>query len=248
MERYAFKYFLLVTLLVALAAVEFWKTSVPSAARNQEYSKAADASHQGKLSFLALGDSYTIGESVAPEDRWPEQLAIRMRKLGADVSDPVIIARTGWTTGDLLRAISEAKPAGNFTLVTLLIGVNNQFQGRPEAEYREQFTTILKKAIFLAGGDASRVLVLSIPDWGATPFGAQYDSRKIGTEIDQFNQINREESARARVVYVDVTAKSRGATTRPELMAFDALHYSGTGYAEWVDACVGPVMRAMGAK
>src|SRR5438067_10686581 len=178
---------------------------------------------------LALGDSYTIGESVAEADRWPNQLA---RALG--IAQPEIIAKTGWTTDELSSAIDKADPHGPYALVTLLIGVNNQYRGRDAEQYRREFVALLGRAIGFAGGNASHVIVISIPDWGVTPFAANRDRAKIGAEIDHFNAINREETLRAKARYVDITPVSRRAATDPTLVAGDGLHPSGTMYAQWV--------------
>ena len=179
--------------------------------------------------YLALGDSYTIGESVDPSERFPVQLA-RALNLG----EPQIIAKTGWTTDELNAAIDEANPQGPFDLVTLLIGVNNQYRGRSADEYRTQFVGLLQRAIGFAGGDASRVIVVSIPDWGVTPFAEGRDRAKIAREIDQFNAINREEAQRAGAKWVDITPISR--RNDPGLVAADGLHPSGRQYTEWVKA------------
>ena len=192
--------FVVAILALGLASAAIYRHSQPlPTADGGGFDPPAPASpaYQGKLHFLALGDSYTIGESVQPDLRWPVQLASRIRKDGIDLSDPLIIARTGWTTGDLLDAIHQAKLSGKFDLVTLLIGVNNQFQGRSEDEYRTQFVELLTEAISLADGHAQRVVVFSIPDWGATPFGHQYDSIQIAAAIDRFNAINRRETGKA---------------------------------------------------
>lgn len=181
---------------------------------------------QPSTRYLALGDSYTIGESVAAEERFPDQLA---RTLG--IADPQIIAKTGWTTDELNAAIDAADPQGPFDLVTLLIGVNNQYRGRGADEYRTQFAALLQRAIGFASGDAKRVIVVSIPDWGVTPFAGDRDRAKIAREIDQFNAINREEAQRAAAHYVDITPISRRAD--PALVAADGLHPSGKQYAEW---------------
>jgi lysophospholipase L1-like esterase len=188
----------------------------------------------GDLRFLALGDSYTIGESVAADDRWPMQLAASLRAEGISVADPTIIAQTGWTTANLSDAIDRAKPVGPYPLVGLLIGVNNQFQGRGADEYRKQYADLVQRSIGFAGGDASHVIVLSIPDWGATPFAAGQDRAKIGAEIDRFNAICREETVRAGARYVDVTPISRQAPKDAALVAEDGLHPSAKMYAEWV--------------
>ena len=188
------------------------------------------------IRFLCLGDSYTIGESVSAAERWPAQLAAALRTRGLEVADPVIIARTGWTTDELDAAIDGSDPKSPFDIVTLLIGVNNQYRGRSAEEYREQFRGLLARAIGFAGGRANRVIVLSIPDWGVTPFAGDRDRTKIGSEIDQFNRINKEETRRAGARYVDITPISREAAGNPALTAGDGLHPSGEMYRRWVEA------------
>lgn len=185
------------------------------------------------MNYLALGDSYTIGEGVAADERWPHQLAALLRADGLALSDPQIIATTGWTTDELSAAIDRANPQGTYELVSLLIGVNNQYRGRDREEYRAQFAALLARAIAFAGGDPSRVVVLSIPDWGVTPFAALRDRAAIASEIDAFNAINRDEADKAGVHYVDVTPISRQAAQEPSLLAADGLHPSGTMYAAW---------------
>jgi undecaprenyl-diphosphatase len=184
---------------------------------------------QKQARYLALGDSYTIGESVDVSERFPVQLARAM-----NLSEPQIIAKTGWTTDELNAAIDAANPQGPFDLVTLLIGVNNQYRGRSADEYRTQFTALLQRAIGFAGGNASHVIVVSIPDWGVTPFAEGRDRAKIAREIDQFNAINREEAKRAGAKWVDITPISR--RDDRALVAGDGLHPSGKQYAEWVKA------------
>ena len=183
--------------------------------------------------YLALGDSYTIGESVGVEERWPHQLVARLRERGVNVATPEIVARTGWTTDELSGAIAEANPQGPYDLVTLLIGVNNQYRGRDVEQYRGEFTALLRQAIVFAGGDARRVVVVSIPDWGVTPFAKERDTTKIATEIDRYNAVNREEASRLGARYVDVTPGSRRAATEASLIAADGLHPSAKMYAEW---------------
>ena len=192
-----------------------------------------DRPSAGKLRFLALGDSYTIGESVSPEQRWPVQLTALLRAEGVSIADPVIIARTGWTTAELQDGIKRADAEGPFDLVTLLIGVNNQFRGRSEDEYQREFVELLNTARTFTGGDPKRVIVLSIPDWGVTPFGRRSDPKRVGEAIDRFNAINREETVRLGARYVDVTPISRRAPQDPGLIADDGLHPSGAMYAEW---------------
>src|SRR6267378_4763448 len=129
--------------------------------------------------YLALGDSYTIGERVEPGERWPAQLASLLRHEGLAALEPEIIARTGWTTDELMADIERAAPEGRFDLVSLLIGVNDQYRGRDAEEYRGPFRTLLERAVAFAGGEAGRVVVVSIPDWGATPFARGRDRARI---------------------------------------------------------------------
>lgn len=196
------------------------------------------------MHYLALGDSYTIGEGVATEERWPVQLATRLRQAGIAIEDPTIIARTGWTTDELIAGIKRQQPQGPFDLVSLLIGVNNQFRGREEAEYREQFRSLLQTAIAFAGGDTNHVLVLSIPDWGVTPFARGRNGAEIASAIDRFNAINQAESELAGVHYADITPISRQAAADLTLLADDELHPSGKMYAQWV-ALVLPIVKAV---
>jgi lysophospholipase L1-like esterase len=187
------------------------------------------------IRLLALGDSYTIGESVDAASRWPVQLAALLEARGRAV-DLRIIARTGWTTGELWQAIRQDPPAGTYDLVTLLIGVNDEYRGGSPEQYRQDFRFLLGKAIGYAGGQPDHVVVVSIPDWGVTPY-AQNDPRppaQIAGEIDAFNAVNRDEAARAGARYVDVTPFSRTAPADPALLAGDGLHPSAKMYAGWV--------------
>jgi lysophospholipase L1-like esterase len=190
------------------------------------------------LSFLALGDSYTIGESVDSALRWPVQLSRRLRGAGIPIADPVVLARTGWTTDELAAAMDAAGPLGTYDLVSLLIGVNDQYRGRGPEEYRGQFSELLDRAIGLAGGRPNGVLVLSIPDWGVMPFAAGRNREAIAGEIDAFNAVNLRESRRRGVHYLDVTAISREAGTDSSLVAGDGLHPSGAQYTRWVHAAL----------
>jgi len=180
---------------------------------------------------LALGDSYTIGESVAAADRWPNQLVRQLRQRKVPVVDPDIIAKTGWTTDELSSALDKWMPRDSYSLVTLLIGVNNQYRGRDPEQYRKEFAQLLQRAIGFAGGNAKRVVVVSIPDWGVTPFAANRDRAKIAAEIDRFNAINAEETKRAGAKYADITPLSR---KNPTLVSPDGLHPSAEMYAQWV--------------
>jgi lysophospholipase L1-like esterase len=197
------------------------------------------------IRYLALGDSYTSGESVDESSRWPVQLAGALRNAGFDVGDPIIIAETGWTTGDLTDAIEQSDPQPPFGLVTLLIGVNNQYQGRSEDEYRTQFVALLNRSIELAGGKPGHVVVLSIPDWGVTPFAQRMGASPtaVAAAIDRFNAINQAETKKAGARYVDITPVSR---SHPDLIAGDGLHPSREMYARWVESALPVAEAALG--
>ena len=209
--------------------------------------RGAPAGSRGELRFLALGDSYTIGEGVAPGERWPVQLATLIRARGVAVADPQIVARTGWTTGELSAGIDQADPRPPFALVTILIGVNDQFRGRPTEEYRANLRALLRRAVAFAGGDARRVVVLSIPDWGATPFAAGRDRARIAREIDAFNAIGRAEAQAAGAAYVDVTAESRSDAADPASIGPDGLHPSARMYGRWTELALPAALAALHA-
>lgn len=197
------------------------------------------------IRYLALGDSYTIGESVSEGERWPMQLADRLQADGIH-AEVTIIARTGWTTDELWQGIQAQTIEPPYDLVSLLIGVNNQYRGRDINEYREQFVFLLNKAIEYAGGRTERVIVLSIPDWGVTPYAEGRDRTQIAREIDAYNAVNREESLRAGVRYVDVAPASRLAVNDVSLLAADGLHPSGKMYSLWTDLAYPLVLAMLG--
>ena len=188
-----------------------------------------------EATFLALGDSYTIGEGVPDAGRWPVQLAARLRADGVPVGVPRLIATTGWTTDELSAAMDTAALHGTFGLVTLLIGVNNQYRGRSAAEFRGEFLALLERAVVLAG-DSRRVVAISIPDWGVTAFAQGRDRAAIGHQIDTFNAIAHDETVRAHARWADVTAASRVAGAAPDMLVDDGLHPSASQYTLWVDA------------
>jgi lysophospholipase L1-like esterase len=192
--------------------------------------------------FLALGDSYTIGEAVKPAERWPERAVALLRARGAAIADPEIIARTGWTTDELAAGIAAAAPSGPYEVVSLLIGVNNQYRGRSAEDYRDGFRSLLATAIAFAGARAQRVVVLSIPDWGVTPFAEGRDRAAIGTEIDRFNSVARDEAAREGARFVDITPASR--EPQEDWVASDGLHPSGRQYQRWAELAADPVAAA----
>lgn len=196
------------------------------------------------LRFLALGDSYTIGEGVSPHERWPVQLVALLAEQGVRCAEPEIIAQTGWTTDELASAIVRAAPQAPFDLVSLLIGVNNQYRGRSRDEYRAQFDELLRLAITFAGERPERVLTLSIPDWGVTPFAAERAAVGVSADIDAFNAINREISHALSVHSIDITPISR-AMTDAAMFASDGLHPSGAMYACWAELALPAALRAL---
>ncbi|UKE65142.1 SGNH/GDSL hydrolase family protein [Xanthomonas graminis] len=187
------------------------------------------------LRYLALGDSYTIGEGVADAGRWPLQLAAALRRDGIAIADPQIVATTGWTTDELAAGIDAAAPQGPFALVTLLIGVNNQYRGRALDAYCEQFAALLHRALGFADGQPRRVLAVSIPDWGATAFAQPpaHDPALIGKQIDAFNAAAQACCQAHAVRFVDITAASREGGGSAAMLAADGLHPSAAMYARW---------------
>lgn len=186
----------------------------------------------GASKYLALGDSYTIGESVSERDRWPNQLADLLISDSNHPIDTKIIATTGWRTDNLINAINIAKLKDEYDLVSILIGVNNQYQGKPVDQYAIEFEELLKTSIRLAKGKRENVFVVSIPDYGFTPFG-QKNQSKISKEIDQFNEVNKKISNQYNIKYISITDISRQAISDPSLVAPDGLHPSGKMYSLW---------------
>lgn len=193
------------------------------------------------ITYLALGDSYTIGEAVPAALSFPYQLSAALNKVSYKAADPVIIARTGWTTDELIREINSKALTQKFDFVTLLIGVNNQYRRYNINTYRTEFVQLLNTALTYANGNKKRIFVVSIPDWGVTPFAGGQDANQIAKEIDLYNAINKEESLKAGVSYTDITPISRRAVTDRTLIANDGLHPSGTMYALWVQQLVNEV-------
>ncbi len=184
------------------------------------------------IRYLALGDSYTIGESVEATERFPNQLADFL-KAGGMQTEVTIIAKTGWTTNELWDGIQASEINPPYDLVSLLIGVNNQYRGYDINEYREQFVFLLNKSIEYAGGNPKRVIVLSIPDWGVTPFAHGQGGERIARDIDAFNAANRAETEKAGAQYINITPISREVAHDVTLIAGDGLHPSGKMYLEW---------------
>ncbi|MFM8743937.1 MAG: SGNH/GDSL hydrolase family protein [Cytophagales bacterium] len=184
--------------------------------------------------YLALGDSYTIGESVSEAERWPNQLRDSLNKKGYAIGKPTIIATTGWRTDNLKNAMNIAQLKPEYDLVSLLIGVNNQYQGKSSDQYAIEFEELMKTAIHLAKGRKENVFVVSIPDYGFTPFGKP-KQEAITKAIDLFNEINARITYKYKVQYFNITEISRDGLTDPSLVAGDGLHPSGKMYAQWVE-------------
>ncbi|WP_316746487.1 SGNH/GDSL hydrolase family protein [Pedobacter gandavensis] len=199
------------------------------------------------LTYLAIGDSYTIGEALPLSGSFPHQLRKGLKEKGLQVGTPLIIAKTGWTTAELQEGIKAAALQSKFDIVTLLIGVNNQYRGASKNVYRTEFRDLLEKAIAFAGGKKSHVFVVSIPDWGATPFGRQSgrDTETIAQEIDAFNAINREETLAEGVSYTDITPASRLAKSDESLIASDGLHPSEKMYKDWADQLEPKILKGL---
>ncbi len=199
------------------------------------------------IAYLALGDSYTIGEGAAHADCWPVQLAGLARTHGLQLAEPEIIAQTGWTTAELQEAIAAS---GNhhhdYGLVSLLIGVNNQYRGQSLALYRAEFQQLLATAQGYAGGQAGRVVVLSIPDWGQTPFAEGQDRApaQLSHEIDQFNAVAQAECQAAGVAFVGITDLTRAAAGDARQFTSDGLHYTGPQMRQWATRAL-PVVQAL---
>jgi lysophospholipase L1-like esterase len=198
--------------------------------------------------LLALGDSYVAGEGVPRDASWPVQLKRRLVESGTPIGDSAALARTGWTTADLRAALAGAPLRLPFDLVLLQIGVNDQFQGRDPEAFRRDFVALLDTALELSGGRPKRVLVLSIPDWSVTPFGAHGDQERTRREIERFNEIERQETGRLGLAFVDVTTSSRQAARDRGLVAGDGLHPSERLHALWSDLLLGRARAALAAK
>jgi lysophospholipase L1-like esterase len=201
--------------------------------------------------YLALGDSYTIGEGVGAEDRWPVRLAVALRSSGIPIDEPRIIARTGWTTGELLEAMANTSPRlpADHDLVTLLIGVNDQYRGYGVDAFRSGFEALLARAVELGANEARRVVVVSIPDWSVTPFARSdpRDRSAISAEIDAFNAVAQRLAKAARAAFVSVTADSRHAAHDGRLLAPDGLHPSASMYDSWMQMILPAARHALGA-
>jgi lysophospholipase L1-like esterase len=203
------------------------------------------STHAKSYTYLALGDSYTIGEQVADQDNFPAQAVQMLGNEGVLVQAPKIIAKTGWTTDELQADINKAHITENYDFVTLLIGVNNQYRGRSVIEYAKEFEALLKQAIGFAGNNTTHVIVLSIPDWGATPFGATRDRNQITHEIDNYNATNKLIAEKYKVRYIDITPGTRDALQDLSLLTTDGLHPSAKEYARWAKKVAGVIKESL---
>jgi lysophospholipase L1-like esterase len=191
------------------------------------------AKMHSSYTLLCLGDSYTIGEMVLPNENFPTQTFKLLRNSGYDFETPEIVAKTGWTTDELQNAINNHHFKNSYDFVTLLIGVNNQYRGGMIEDYKPQFESLLKKAIEFAKGKADHVIVLSIPDWGVTPFAKDRNRNEIAKQIDKYNKVNEEISSAFHVNYIDITPGTRESGSDLSLLASDGLHPSAKEYARW---------------
>jgi lysophospholipase L1-like esterase len=183
--------------------------------------------------YLALGDSYTMGEKVQPGESFPSQVTSILNEKGYAFEKPRIVAQTGWTTDELQAAINNSKLNTPYDFVTLLIGVNNQYRGRKATDYKFQFEALLKQALQFANNDSSHVIILSIPDWGATPFADGRDRKQIATEINEYNSANKLLAGKYKVPYINITGGTREAAKDLSLLTSDGLHPSGKEYSRW---------------
>jgi len=186
------------------------------------------------LVFLALGDSYTAGTSELKINSWPEQLVRELSKKKIAIKAPTIIAGAGWTTEKLISEIEKNNPKADYDLVSLLIGVNNQYRGMDFEVFKKDFPILIETAIKLAQNDPSNVFVLSIPDWGVMPFAKFKDREKISSEIAKYNALIKQETEKRNIYYFDITKNSKNALFDKNLIASDSLHPSKKMYKSWV--------------
>lgn len=196
-------------------------------------------------SYLAIGDSYTIGEQVDFAENFPNQTVQMLRRSGFAFYAAEIIAKTGWTTDELSNAIENTTTLENYDIVSLLIGVNNQYRGRSATEFKIEFEHLLQKAIQFSGNRPDRVFVLTIPDWGVTPFAERRDRKKVAEEIDQYNEICKTSSAAFKTHFIGITASQRADGNKQEFLAPDGLHPSGNEYKKWATQLADGIIKAL---
>jgi lysophospholipase L1-like esterase len=238
----------LLYLLLSILLVSCTQGSSPAVLEISETQESEDTAvpqqtdlPEQTVRFLALGDSYTIGQGVSEDERWPIQLAARLDEQGIE-TQVMIVARTGWTIENLLFNLAIEPPEGTYDFVLLLIGVNNQFRGGEPEGYRIRFKELLELAIRFAGDKPQNVIVLSIPDWEVTPYAERMPPRSLEFDIDDFNAVNLQEAQSYDARYVDITPISRRVTKDKELVAPDGLHPSGAMYALWVEELLPQVL------
>jgi len=230
-------FLLYISVFLSIACSEDNSTKINE--NNSTQDSLANQSAARSITLLALGDSYTIGQSVSENDRWPIQLKNQNNALNDSVKIETvnIIARTGWTTQELSGALDDANISTTYDLVSLLIGVNNQYRGYPVEEYPQEFKSLLNRAIHYAGGNRNHVFVVSIPDYGYTPFGKS-KQETVSKEIDEYNAINKSIAEEYGIQYFDITPISRSGLNNSELVASDNLHPSGYQYKLWVEKII----------
>lgn len=185
--------------------------------------------------YLALGDSYTIGEQVLLTETFAYQMVNLLRNKNIEITAPEIIAKTGWTTDELNHAISQQAFLKSYDFVSLLIGVNNQYRGQNVEVFKIEFEVLLKQAILFAGNKTTNVFVLSIPNWGQTPFAKDRDIAKIEIEIDAYNVACEKITLQHNCIFIDITTAKKGNADNAEMFASDGLHPSGKEYAKWAE-------------
>ncbi|HEV7331152.1 MAG TPA: SGNH/GDSL hydrolase family protein [Flavisolibacter sp.] len=196
---------------------------------------------QRTYTYLALGDSYTIGEAVLLQESFPYQTVQMLRKQGFKMSAPEIIAKTGWTTAELQGGMVDYSFAPKYDFVSLLIGVNNQYRGQSIVAYKQQFESLLNRSIELAGGKTTHCFVLSIPDYSVTPFAKEKDGPKISKEIDAYNNLSKALCIQYKVPYIEITADFRKAKEKEDYIASDGLHPSAKAYTKWAKKLAGAI-------
>ena len=216
--------------------LQFWNNRVDTFIDLQEMDQQIRNTIMNSYSYLALGDSYTIGEQVLPGDNFPNQTVKLLNKTvdsGSTFNPPEIIATTGWTTDELNTAIDAAHISTTYDIVSLLIGVNNQYRGRPVNNFEIEFEQLLQRAIGFTNNKPAHVFVLSIPDWGVTPFAEGRARKTITAEIDAYNKVCETTTKKFQTNYIDITAAQRADGNKEEFLAADKLHPSGKEYTKW---------------
>lgn len=234
------------TLVILFVCIAFYSSAGILKSCKKEAAKSSpvqpDTTNMPAIKYLALGDSYTIGQGVSQQERFPFLTTQLLRDGGIKIEDPKYLATTGWTTGNLLAALANQTPQ-KYDVVTLLIGVNDQYVGVDTAVYRTRFSLLLKKALEAVANKPSRVFVLSIPDYSATPFVAPNNKAQVSREIDEFNAINKQVTVQNNITYINITSLSREALNDRSLLAPDSLHYSGMEHQKWAQL-LAPAIKA----